>query len=304
MQRGVLSQTFAHIRIREGHYLKGRVLSPTHRDADSLGSGWGPGSYLCNQPPRGAACEGGWPTTQAGPWRVSHQTPCTGCAGRDIRRLQRTPFVGAGRSPQWDPPPPLTSRFAKYYKLENGSEYRTLLKAFGIRFDVLVYGNVSRQAGREGGWTGEGNSDQPGPGEGSWAGVRGRVLLLTSSETLSSPSPYLHHEGVGPAAPRSLWPHPCPAGLRPLALVFVHTGGQVQHHPHHHQLRGRLHLCGSGEFSPAGSHWWPVRVRGLLAGVGRELNPGKPRFSLWPGALVSGTTSLLLWAMLEPLQPW
>uniref|UniRef100_A0A2K5L963 P2X purinoceptor n=1 Tax=Cercocebus atys TaxID=9531 RepID=A0A2K5L963_CERAT len=32
-------------------------------------------------------------------------------------------------------------RFAKYYKMENGSEYRTLLKAFGIRFDVLVYGN-------------------------------------------------------------------------------------------------------------------------------------------------------------------
>lgn len=27
--------------------------------------------------------------------------------------------------------------------MENGSEYRTLLKAFGIRFDVLVYGNVS-----------------------------------------------------------------------------------------------------------------------------------------------------------------
>lgn len=37
----------------------------------------------------------------------------------------------------------LASRFAKYYKMENGSEYRTLLKAFGIRFDVLVYGNVS-----------------------------------------------------------------------------------------------------------------------------------------------------------------
>ncbi|KFO21707.1 P2X purinoceptor 3 [Fukomys damarensis] len=32
-------------------------------------------------------------------------------------------------------------RFAKYYKTENGSEYRTLMKAFGIRFDVLVYGN-------------------------------------------------------------------------------------------------------------------------------------------------------------------
>lgn len=41
---------------------------------------------------------------------------------------------------------PLASRFAKYYKMENGSEYRTLLKAFGIRFDVLVYGNVSPSA--------------------------------------------------------------------------------------------------------------------------------------------------------------
>ncbi|XP_025783940.1 P2X purinoceptor 3 [Puma concolor] len=35
-------------------------------------------------------------------------------------------------------------KFAKYYKLENGSEYRTLLKAFGIRFDVLVYGNAGK----------------------------------------------------------------------------------------------------------------------------------------------------------------
>nr|XP_014684908.2 P2X purinoceptor 3 [Equus asinus] len=35
-------------------------------------------------------------------------------------------------------------RFAKYYKMEDGSEYRTLLKAFGIRFDVLVYGNAGK----------------------------------------------------------------------------------------------------------------------------------------------------------------
>ncbi|KAM6158994.1 P2X purinoceptor 3 [Rhynchocyon petersi] len=35
-------------------------------------------------------------------------------------------------------------RFAKYYKMENGSEYRTLLKAYGIRFDVLVYGNAGK----------------------------------------------------------------------------------------------------------------------------------------------------------------
>ncbi|XP_029431623.1 P2X purinoceptor 3 [Rhinatrema bivittatum] len=35
-------------------------------------------------------------------------------------------------------------RYAKYYKRENGSEYRTLLKAYGIRIDVLVYGNAGK----------------------------------------------------------------------------------------------------------------------------------------------------------------
>lgn len=35
-------------------------------------------------------------------------------------------------------------RFAKYYKMENGTDYRTLVKAYAIRFDVLVNGNVSR----------------------------------------------------------------------------------------------------------------------------------------------------------------
>lgn len=34
-------------------------------------------------------------------------------------------------------------RFAKYYKTENGTDYRTLVKAYAIRFDVLVNGNVS-----------------------------------------------------------------------------------------------------------------------------------------------------------------
>lgn len=29
---------------------------------------------------------------------------------------------------------------------------------------------------------------------------------------------------------------------------FVHTGWQVQHHPHHYQLGGGLHFCGSGKF--------------------------------------------------------
>uniref|UniRef100_A0A8C8FGS7 P2X purinoceptor n=1 Tax=Oncorhynchus tshawytscha TaxID=74940 RepID=A0A8C8FGS7_ONCTS len=34
-------------------------------------------------------------------------------------------------------------RYAKYYKMDNGTDYRTLLKAYAIRFDVLVNGNVS-----------------------------------------------------------------------------------------------------------------------------------------------------------------
>uniref|UniRef100_A0A674JSU1 P2X purinoceptor n=1 Tax=Terrapene triunguis TaxID=2587831 RepID=A0A674JSU1_9SAUR len=34
-------------------------------------------------------------------------------------------------------------RFAKYYKRPNGQEERTLIKAYGIRFDILVFGTVS-----------------------------------------------------------------------------------------------------------------------------------------------------------------
>lgn len=34
-------------------------------------------------------------------------------------------------------------RFAKYFKTENGTEYRRLHKVFAIRFDVMVTGNVS-----------------------------------------------------------------------------------------------------------------------------------------------------------------
>ncbi|XP_076829956.1 P2X purinoceptor 3b [Brachyhypopomus gauderio] len=35
-------------------------------------------------------------------------------------------------------------RFAKYFKMENGTEYRTLLKAYGIRFDVMVNGDAGK----------------------------------------------------------------------------------------------------------------------------------------------------------------
>ncbi|XP_075754717.1 P2X purinoceptor 7 isoform X2 [Pelodiscus sinensis] len=35
-------------------------------------------------------------------------------------------------------------RFAKYYKLPNGKEERTLIKAYGIRFDILVFGTAGQ----------------------------------------------------------------------------------------------------------------------------------------------------------------
>ncbi|XP_056588496.1 P2X purinoceptor 3-like [Triplophysa dalaica] len=35
-------------------------------------------------------------------------------------------------------------RYAKYFKMENGTEYRTLLKAYAIRFDVLVNGDAGQ----------------------------------------------------------------------------------------------------------------------------------------------------------------
>lgn len=36
----------------------------------------------------------------------------------------------------------LSFRFAKYYKTADGEETRTLIKAYGIRFDVIVFGTV------------------------------------------------------------------------------------------------------------------------------------------------------------------
>lgn len=36
----------------------------------------------------------------------------------------------------------ISYRFAKYYKTADGEESRTLIKAFGIRFDVIVHGTV------------------------------------------------------------------------------------------------------------------------------------------------------------------
>lgn len=36
-------------------------------------------------------------------------------------------------------------RFAKYYQTPGGKERRTLIKAYGIRFDVIVFGTVRLQ---------------------------------------------------------------------------------------------------------------------------------------------------------------
>ena len=36
----------------------------------------------------------------------------------------------------------ITFRFAKYFLTPDGTETRTLIKAYGIRFDVIVHGTV------------------------------------------------------------------------------------------------------------------------------------------------------------------
>lgn len=36
-----------------------------------------------------------------------------------------------------------SSRFAKYYSDPTGAEHRTLIKAYGIRFDIIVFGKVA-----------------------------------------------------------------------------------------------------------------------------------------------------------------
>lgn len=56
----------------------------------------------------------------------------------------RTRVSDVCAQPSRDPRPScrVSGRHARYYRWPDGSEHRTLTKAFGIRFDVLVYGNV------------------------------------------------------------------------------------------------------------------------------------------------------------------
>lgn len=53
---------------------------------------------------------------------------------------------------------PLLLRFAKYYNDPTGTEHRTLTKAYGIRFDIIVFGKVAWPPSPLLGWPGAGGS--------------------------------------------------------------------------------------------------------------------------------------------------
>ncbi|XP_029296566.1 P2X purinoceptor 4b [Cottoperca gobio] len=53
-----------------------------------------------------------------------------------FRRLDKDPASNLA--------PGYNFRFAKYYKTQNEEEFRTLFKAYGIRFDVIVFGTAGR----------------------------------------------------------------------------------------------------------------------------------------------------------------
>ncbi|XP_074698026.1 P2X purinoceptor 3 isoform X1 [Strix aluco] len=61
---------------------------------------------------------------------------------RCLPRYSFTRLDGRARAPA--PAPGYNFRHARYYRWQDGTERRTLTKAFGIRFDVLVYGNAGK----------------------------------------------------------------------------------------------------------------------------------------------------------------
>uniref|UniRef100_UPI0037E8CDFE P2X purinoceptor 4b n=1 Tax=Semicossyphus pulcher TaxID=241346 RepID=UPI0037E8CDFE len=48
------------------------------------------------------------------------------------------------KNPDNDVAPGYNFRFAKYYKTPDGEEARTLIKAYGIRFDIIVFGTAGK----------------------------------------------------------------------------------------------------------------------------------------------------------------
>ncbi|XP_049676053.1 P2X purinoceptor 3 isoform X3 [Accipiter gentilis] len=61
---------------------------------------------------------------------------------RCLPRYSFTRLDGLAQPPA--PAPGYNFRHARYYRWPDGTERRTLTKAFGIRFDVLVYGNAGK----------------------------------------------------------------------------------------------------------------------------------------------------------------
>ena len=182
---------------------------------------------------------------------------------------------GPYRSPPWDPALPLTSRVAKYYKLENGSEYRTLLKAFGIRFDVLVYGNVSPCAGLGV----EGRKPRPplGPQEAP-LGDRVQPPALKPSAGLTSSLHTMKGRGLlhlflsGWESQLNLWPHLCPA-----AGFSVHSpwslyiqAGKFNIIPTIISSVAAFTSVGVVSSAPPGCGRQPVWMGPQLVGVGRK----------------------------------
>lgn len=72
----------------------------------------------------------------------------------------RTQRADPATLPHWPEPFPLTRpplpRFAKYYNDPTGAEHRTLTKAYGIRFDIIVFGKVAWPPSSLLGWPGAG----------------------------------------------------------------------------------------------------------------------------------------------------
>ncbi|XP_055578303.1 P2X purinoceptor 3 isoform X1 [Falco biarmicus] len=106
------------------------------------------------------------------------------------------------------PPAPATGynfRHARYYRWQDGTERRTLTKAFGIRFDVLVYGNVR-----------VGHSPRGGHGGGTPPRDRGLCTRRLGS-LVSSPPSSTRWQLSPPSAwcqqPVCPWPPPAPRSV-------------------------------------------------------------------------------------------
>lgn len=72
---------------------------------------------------------------------------CEGLARLPPEHPSPGPRLGPATVSRWPVPFPFicppVPRFAKYYSDMTGNEHRTLIKAYGIRFDIVVFGKVA-----------------------------------------------------------------------------------------------------------------------------------------------------------------